>query len=83
MRQDDGERTLIGSGGYAAPPGTDGTVEVGYAIVAAYQRKGYTSGVLRNCGFLPDGDGSAPGVIRFTLSRTMYSTNAAEQHPGR
>ncbi len=114
LRQDDGERTLIGSGGYAGPPSTDGTVEVGYAIVAEHRRKGYASeavrgllrhafaspgvnrviaetlpalapsiGVLRNCGFLPDGDRSAPGVIRFALSRTMYSTTAAEKFPGK
>ena len=114
LRQGDGERTLIGSGGYTGPPSTDGTVEVGYAVVTQHQRKGYASeavrgllrhafaapgvnrviaetlpalipsiGVLRNCGFLPDGDGSAPGVIRFALSRTMYSTNAAEQRPGK
>jgi len=56
---------------------------VGYAIVAEYQRQGHASGVLRNGGFGPDGDGSAPGVIRCGLRRTMYSTIAARQHPGK
>jgi RimJ/RimL family protein N-acetyltransferase len=47
LRRDDTERTLIGSGGYRGPPTTDGTVEVGYAIVPEHQRQGYASETVR------------------------------------
>jgi len=40
-------RTLIGSVGYKGPPSSDGTVEVGYGIVAEYQRRGYASEAVR------------------------------------
>ena len=36
-------RTLVGIAGYAGPPTVDGSLEIGYAIVAAYQRKGYAT----------------------------------------
>ena len=35
--------TLIGLAGYKGRPGDDGTVEIGYGILAAYQRRGYAS----------------------------------------
>lgn len=40
-------RTLIGSAGYKGPPSPDGTVEVGYGIVADHQRQGYASEAVR------------------------------------
>lgn len=36
-------RTLIGSAGYKGRPDDDGTVELGYGIVADHQRRGYAS----------------------------------------
>jgi RimJ/RimL family protein N-acetyltransferase len=47
LREKDGGRTLVGSGGYAGPPAPDGSVEAGYGIVADYQRRGYASEALR------------------------------------
>jgi RimJ/RimL family protein N-acetyltransferase len=44
--RDAGERTVIGSAGYAGPP-ADGTVEVGYGIVGDHQRRGYASEAVR------------------------------------
>ena len=41
------ERELIGSAGYAGPPSDDGSVEVGYGIVADRQRRGYASEAVR------------------------------------
>ena len=38
-----GGRLLIGTSGYKGPPSEDGTVEVGYGIVAEHQRRGYAS----------------------------------------
>ena len=37
----DAADTLIGVGGYKGPPRPDGTVEIGYAVLPPYQRKGY------------------------------------------
>lgn len=36
------ERSVIGSAGFKGPPDGDGTLEVGYGIVPAYRRQGYT-----------------------------------------
>jgi len=43
----EGNRTLVGSGGYKGPPSADGTVEVGYGIVSDHQRRGYASETVR------------------------------------
>jgi RimJ/RimL family protein N-acetyltransferase len=40
------ERVLIGTAGYKGPPAL-GTVEVGYAIVTDYRRRGYASEAVR------------------------------------
>jgi RimJ/RimL family protein N-acetyltransferase len=47
LKDDDGRRTLIGSGGYKGPPSADGTVEVGYGIVSDHRRRGYASEATR------------------------------------
>ena len=36
-------RALIGGGGYFGPPDEAGTVEVGYSVLPAWQRRGYES----------------------------------------
>jgi [ribosomal protein S5]-alanine N-acetyltransferase len=38
-----GERHLVGVAGFVAPPTADGRVEIGYAIAAEHQRRGYAS----------------------------------------
>lgn len=38
-----GARTAIGTGGFKGRPTADGTAEVGYSVVEAYQRQGYAS----------------------------------------
>jgi RimJ/RimL family protein N-acetyltransferase len=35
--------TLVGAGGYVGPPAADGSVEIGYSIVADWQGHGYAS----------------------------------------
>jgi ribosomal-protein-alanine N-acetyltransferase len=47
LREPDGGRTLVGSGGYAGPPAQDGSVEVGYGVVPDHQRRGYASEAVR------------------------------------
>jgi RimJ/RimL family protein N-acetyltransferase len=95
-----GKRVLVGVGGYKGGPGEDGTVEIGYSVLAQFRRRGIASeavrafiarafadtrvrrviaetlphlepsiGVLTKCGFAFSGDGSEPGVIRYTLNR--------------
>ena len=39
--------TLIGICGYKGKPSLDGTVEIGYSVLAEYQRKGYASEAAR------------------------------------
>jgi RimJ/RimL family protein N-acetyltransferase len=37
------DRTAIGVGGFKGLPSSDGTVEVGYSVLEAHQRRGYAS----------------------------------------
>jgi RimJ/RimL family protein N-acetyltransferase len=43
----DGPRALVGAGGYFGPPGEDGTVEIGYSVLPAWQRRGYASELVQ------------------------------------
>jgi len=45
--EEEGSRTLVGSGGYKGPPSDDGTVEIGYGIVSDHQRRGYAAETVR------------------------------------
>lgn len=38
-----GGRTLIGNGGYKGPPDGEGNVEIGYAVLEKFQKRGYGS----------------------------------------
>lgn len=40
-------RTLVGVAGFKGKPSEDGTVEVGYGIVAEYQRRGFATETVR------------------------------------
>jgi len=97
-----GGRELVGLGGFKGAPGEDGTVEIGYSVLAEHRRRGLASeavrafiahafaderverviaetlpnlapsiGVLVKCGFEYAGNGSEPGVIRYTLERPL------------
>lgn len=43
----DGERRIVGSCGFHAPPGTDGRVEVGYHVEPGFRRQGVASEAIR------------------------------------
>jgi RimJ/RimL family protein N-acetyltransferase len=59
--------TLIGSAGYKGPP-LDGTVEVGYGIVADQRQKGYASEAVR-------------GLLRHAFERSDVVRVIAETYP--
>src|SRR5687768_5256468 len=42
-----GLRELVGIAGYVGPPSAQGAIEVGYAIAAEHQRRGYASEAVR------------------------------------
>jgi RimJ/RimL family protein N-acetyltransferase len=59
--------TLVGTAGYKGPPSADGTVELGYGIVAEYQRRGYASEATRGMMERAFGHPSVRRVIAETL----------------
>jgi RimJ/RimL family protein N-acetyltransferase len=42
-KQNSARERLIGIAGFVAPPAADGIVEIGYAIVREYQRRGFAT----------------------------------------
>jgi RimJ/RimL family protein N-acetyltransferase len=41
------DRKVMGDGGFKGPPGTDGRVEIGYAVLPEYRRKGLATEAAR------------------------------------
>jgi [ribosomal protein S5]-alanine N-acetyltransferase len=68
LREAAAGRTLIGSVGYKGPPSPDGTVEVGYGIVAEHQRRGYASEAVR-------------GLVRRAFAAPAVRRVIAETYP--
>lgn len=60
-----GERRIIGSAGFHAPPDADGRVEVGYRVEPGYRRQGVATEVVRA---LFDWAAREHGVTRFRAS---------------
>ncbi len=56
----------VGAGGYKGPP-TEGTVEIGYSILADYQRRGFASEAVRGLLDNAYGHGDITRVIAETL----------------
>jgi ribosomal-protein-alanine N-acetyltransferase len=61
----DGERRIIGSVGFHAPPDADGRVEVGYRVEPGYRRQGVATEVVRA---MFDWAAREHGVARFRAS---------------
>jgi ribosomal-protein-alanine N-acetyltransferase len=47
LRESAALRTLVGVAGFKGMPSEDGTVEIGYGVVAEYQRRGYATETVR------------------------------------
>ena len=80
VRAADGERTLIGNGGFKGLPDAGGTVEIGYSLLEAYQRQGYGTEVVRG---LVDWAFAQPGVHRLiaeTLPELIPSIRVLEKN---
>jgi RimJ/RimL family protein N-acetyltransferase len=67
------DRAMIGMAGYKGPPGIEGVVEIAYAIVPAYQGRGYATegaGALVSRAFDDD-------KVRVVIAHTLPEKNAS------
>lgn len=73
-----GEAFVLGAGGYKGPP-AEGTVEVGYSILAEHRRRGYATEAVR--GFLAHAFAHAEveRVIAHTLPELVSSIGVLEK----
>lgn len=66
-------RSIIGTAGFKGPPGSEGTVEIAYGIVPAYEGQGYATeaaGALVGFAF-------ASGEVRMVRAHTLPEANAS------
>jgi len=61
-------RELLGIAGYVAPPSADGVVEIGYAIAAEHQRRGYATEAVRALVHRAFADPKVSGVTATTYA---------------
>lgn len=61
------ERQLIGTGGYKGAPDTNGFVEIGYEIKAAYRNNGYATGAAMGLIAFAKSQPEIKGVKAYTL----------------
>jgi ribosomal-protein-alanine N-acetyltransferase len=73
------DRTLIGSCGYKGPPSVDGTVEIGYGIVAEHRRRGYASEATRGLLAHAFANPAVRRVIAETLPELLPSIGVLEK----
>lgn len=76
----DGERVLIGNGGFHGPPDSTGTMEIGYSLLLPYQRQGYGTEIV---GALVAWAFAQPGVQRLiaeTLPELIGSIRVLEKN---
>lgn len=74
-----GDRVLIGSTGYKGPPSEDGTVEIGYAVVSDYRRRGYASESVRGLVKHAFGTPAVRRVVAETLPELTPSIGVLHQ----
>ncbi len=64
----EGEKILVGNGGFKGRPAADGTVEIGYSVMADRQRQGF-------------GTEAAEGLMRWAFSHPEVRRVVAETYP--
>ncbi|MGH7718341.1 MAG: GNAT family N-acetyltransferase [Gemmatimonadaceae bacterium] len=72
--------TLIGAGGYKGKPDIEGTVEIGYSILAAYRRRGFASEAAGGLVANAFEDGRVTRVIAETLPELGASIGVLEKN---
>jgi len=84
----DAARVLVGGAGFKGPPTSDGTVEIGYSVLPAFQRHGYATEALRALLDWCFGDSRVQRVVGETFPeltasrRVMAKLGMAEVGPG-
>ena len=62
------DRLIVGMGGFKSPPGIDGSVEIGYGVVASQQRRGFATQAVNL-------------LVREGFSKTEIQTIVADTAP--
>ena len=73
-----GKPTLIGAGGYKGNPDETGTVELGYAVLPEFQRRGYAREAVRGMLEFAFSDSRVRRVIAHTLEHLIPSRGVLE-----
>lgn len=79
VRDRPGARVAVGSGGFKGAPAPDGTVEVGYSVIAAHRRAGYASEAVRALADWAFGTGLVARVIAHTYPHLVASIGVLEK----
>lgn len=66
-------RELLGIAGYLGPPSAEGVVEIGYAIAAEYQRRGYATEAARALTTRAFADATVRAVMATTYATLVPS----------
>ena len=73
------DNVMIGMCGFAAPPDSDGVVEIGYGIAPDYQGKGYASEAAQGLVDFASRDPRVRTIRAHTLMQTNASTRVLEK----
>jgi [ribosomal protein S5]-alanine N-acetyltransferase len=73
------DNVMIGMCGFAAPPDSDGAVEIGYGIAPDYQGKGYASEAAQGLVDFASRDPRVRTIRAHTLMQTNASTRVLEK----
>ena len=74
-----GRDTLIGVGGFKGPPNAEGEVELGYGVLAEFQRQGFASEAVRAWLELAFADPAIRTVVGQTLASLTPSIGVLEK----
>jgi [ribosomal protein S5]-alanine N-acetyltransferase len=81
LKREAGERPVaIGNGGYKGPPSRDGTVEIGYSVVPAYQGRGLAAEAIAAFVARAFGDARVQRVIAETMPDNIPSLRVLERN---